>query len=88
MQCYVSHTAMDIKKPIRALKGFQRIHLKAGESRKITFVLTPEDLSIVNESGQLYQPSGGIEITIGGGQQSKQPINSQNGVLTFIDIYN
>jgi beta-glucosidase len=77
VQCYVSHKTKNIKKPIRALKGFQRIHLKAGESRKITFVLTPEDLSIVNESGQLYQPSGMVDISIGGGQPDADTIKKQ-----------
>jgi len=77
VQCYITHTARDIKKPIRALKGFQRIFLKAGESKEISFILTPEDLSIVNESGKLYQPSGSVNINIGGGQPDDKSIKNQ-----------
>jgi beta-glucosidase len=77
VQCYVSHTTKDVKKPIRALKGFQRIFLKAGETKEITFTLTPEDLSIVNESGEMYQPSGAVDISIGGGQPDADSIKKQ-----------
>jgi len=77
VQCYVSHTARDIKKPIRALKGFQRIYLKAGETKEISFTLSPEDLSIVNESGEMYQPSGTVDISIGGGQPDADSIKKQ-----------
>lgn len=68
VQCYVSHHAAAFKKPIRALKGFQRIFLKAGEHKKIQFTLTPEELSIVSEDGSMFVPKGTVTISIGGGQ--------------------
>ncbi len=71
VQVYVSMQDMTIKSPIRALKGFQRIFLKAGESKMVRFQLTPQDLSIVNEKGLLYQPKGKILISVGGGQPEK-----------------
>jgi beta-glucosidase len=43
--------------PIRSLRGFQRIHLRAGESREVTFTLGPEDL-----------PKSAVEVSVGGGQ--------------------
>jgi beta-glucosidase len=43
--------------PIRSLRGFQRIHLRAGESREVTFVLAGEDV-----------PGAGVDISVGGGQ--------------------
>jgi beta-glucosidase len=39
--------------------------------------LTPEDLSIVNESGEMYQPSGNVNISIGGGQPDADSIKKQ-----------
>ncbi len=68
VQCYVSHNADAFKKPIRALKGFQRIFLKAGESRQVYFTLTQEELSIVSEEGGLFVPKGPVTISFGGGQ--------------------
>jgi beta-glucosidase len=43
--------------PIRSLRGFQRIHLKAGESREVSFVLGPDEL-----------PKSAVEVSVGGGQ--------------------
>jgi beta-glucosidase len=43
--------------PIRSLRGFQRVHLKAGESRVVTFVVPTADL-----------PAARVEISVGGGQ--------------------
>jgi len=69
VQLYLSHEYIKGRTPLRALKGFQRIHLKAGESRLVTFTLTPAQLSLVSEEGgQLYQPDDQITISIGGGQ--------------------
>ena len=43
--------------PIRSLRGFQRIHLRAGESREVMFTLAAEDV-----------PKAKVEISVGGGQ--------------------
>ncbi len=68
-QLYIAHPNTKGKAPIRALKGFQRHFLKAGQTIQVSFTLTPEDLSLVNEAnGQLYQPKGKISISVGGGQ--------------------
>ncbi|HSK12435.1 MAG TPA: glycoside hydrolase family 3 C-terminal domain-containing protein [Phnomibacter sp.] len=68
VQCYVSFPGSQGKGPIRALKGFQRIHLKKGESREVKFDLTTDDLSLVDEHGNSYRPKGDIVVSIGGGQ--------------------
>ena len=43
--------------PIRNLRGFQRIHLRAGEKREVSFALGAEDL-----------PESTVDISVGGGQ--------------------
>lgn len=68
VQLYVTHQNIKANSPQRALKGFKRIALKAGESKLISFTLTPEQLSLVGEDGKEYQPKGNIMISIGGGQ--------------------
>jgi len=54
--------------PIRALRGFQRIHLAAGESRHVEFNLQPRDLSMVNEAGDRLVAAGAYRVSVGGGQ--------------------
>jgi beta-glucosidase len=50
------------------MKGFQRISLKAGESKIVSFTLTPGQLSLVSEDGKMMEPKGKVVISIGGGQ--------------------
>jgi len=54
--------------PIRALRGFQRIHLRPGESQKLHFELKDRDLSVVTESGQPIIAQGQYSLSVGGGQ--------------------
>ena len=54
--------------PLCALKGFQRISLKKGESKTVSFVLLPEDLALVASNGILREKAGEADIYIGGGQ--------------------
>ncbi len=54
--------------PIRALRGFERIHLTRGGSRTVEFTLNPRDLSMVTESGDIIVAPGRYEVSIGGGQ--------------------
>lgn len=68
IQLYVSHDGVGELAPLKALKGFQRISLKKGESREVSFILTGNDLSLVDEKGNTYQPKGRVSISIGGGQ--------------------
>jgi len=54
--------------PIRALRGFQRVHLDPGQSERVHFDLKPRDLSMVTEAGQPIIPEGKYSVSIGGGQ--------------------
>ncbi len=54
--------------PLRALRGFQRIHLAPGASRIVRFHLKPRALSMVTEAGDIVVPPGTYGISIGGGQ--------------------
>jgi beta-glucosidase len=54
--------------PLRALRGFSRVHLEAGELRHVKLALQPRDLSYVNEAGDRMVAAGDYVITTGGGQ--------------------
>ena len=54
--------------PIRALRGFQRLHLEPGASQKVDFHLNSRDLSMVTDKGNIIVPQGKYKVSIGGGQ--------------------
>jgi len=54
--------------PLRALRGFKRVHLKPGESQKVQFELKDRDLSMVNDAGEPIIAEGKYSVSIGGGQ--------------------
>jgi beta-glucosidase len=54
--------------PIRALRGFQRVHLEAGASQKVEFHLSRRDLSMVTDLGDIIVPQGKYTLSVGGGQ--------------------
>jgi beta-glucosidase len=54
--------------PLRALRGFKRVHLKQGESQKVSLELKDRDLSMVSEAGDPIISEGKYSVSIGGGQ--------------------
>jgi beta-glucosidase len=54
--------------PLRALRGFQRVHLDAGTSQTLHFHLHPRDLSMVTEAGDPIVAEGQYKVSVGGGQ--------------------
>ncbi|WP_157136944.1 glycoside hydrolase family 3 C-terminal domain-containing protein [Sphingomonas sp. PAMC 26617] len=54
--------------PIRSLKGYQRVHLAAGETKTLTFALEPRDLALANAAGAMAVTKATYQIWVGGGQ--------------------
>ncbi|MGD0857727.1 MAG: glycoside hydrolase family 3 C-terminal domain-containing protein [Terracidiphilus sp.] len=54
--------------PLRALRGFKRVHLNPGESQRVRFELKDRDLSMVSEAGEPIVADGAYTVSIGGGQ--------------------
>jgi beta-glucosidase len=54
--------------PLKALRGFQRVHLEPGASQKVRFELQPRDLSMVTEAGEPIVAEGQYSLSVGGGQ--------------------
>jgi beta-glucosidase len=54
--------------PLIALRGFERIHLEPGESRRVAFQLSPRDLSMVSKGGDPILAEGSYTVFVGGGQ--------------------
>ncbi len=54
--------------PLKALRAFKRVHVKAGEQQHVKLTLSPRDLSYVNDAGDRFVSTGDYLITVGGGQ--------------------
>ena len=54
--------------PLKALRGFQRVHLDSGASQKVHFELKNRDLGMVTEDGHPIIAGGDYTLSIGGGQ--------------------
>jgi beta-glucosidase len=64
VQLYIRDLVGDITRPIRELKGFQRIRLKPGEIKTVHFNLTADDLTFHNQMMQLVSEPGMFDIWI------------------------
>jgi beta-glucosidase len=65
-QLYIRDLVGSITRPVKELKGFQKITLNAGESRQVSFDITPEDLKFYNNELKYDWESGDFVIMIGG----------------------
>ena len=65
VQLYIQDQAASVARPVKELKGFQRVHLKAGETRKVTFLITREQLEYYNAEGQRVLEPGTFDVMIG-----------------------
>ncbi len=67
VQFYLSFP--DVKgAPLRALRGFERVHLAPGASQKVRFELKGRDLSMVTAAGEPIIAEGRYKVSVGGGQ--------------------
>lgn len=68
VQLYISNDTAPIHLPIRELKGFERIHLKPGEVKNVSFTLKPYHLSHITEDGKRILEPGKFTVSVGGCQ--------------------
>ncbi len=66
VQLYIRDMVGSITRPVKELKGFQKIYLKAGETKNVSFTLTPDDLKFYNSDLEYDWEPGEFEIMIGG----------------------
>lgn len=66
VQLYIRDVVGSTTRPVKELKGFQKIDLKAGESKTITFNITPNDLKFYNYDLKYDWEPGEFQIMIGG----------------------
>ena len=65
-QCYVRDIVAGAARPVRELKGFERILLDVGETKTIMFKLGPEELSYLDDNGNEVLEPGRFQVWVGG----------------------
>jgi beta-glucosidase len=66
VQLYIRDVVGSVTRPVKELKGFQKIELKAGESKTVSFAITPNDLKFYNYDLKYDWEPGDFVIMIGG----------------------
>ena len=72
VQLYVRDVVGSSTRPVRELKGFQKVLLKKGESRTLTFHLTVEDLKFYNDALQFVAEPGEFQVFVGNNSRDVQ----------------
>jgi CARDB. len=70
VQLYIHDLVGSITRPVKELKGFERINLRAGESRKVTFTITPDMLRFYNYDLKHVAEPGDFDVMIGTNSQN------------------
>lgn len=65
VQLYIRDLVGSVTRPVKELKGFQKIELNAGETKTVSFKITPEDLKFYNGDLKYDWEPGEFEIMIG-----------------------
>jgi beta-glucosidase len=65
VQLYLNDKVSSVTTYTQVLRGFDRIHLKSGETRELKFVLTPQDLGLWNKHNEFVVEPGSFEVRIG-----------------------
>ncbi|HQT92529.1 MAG TPA: fibronectin type III-like domain-contianing protein, partial [Candidatus Kryptobacter bacterium] len=65
-QLYIRQRCASVTRPVEQLAGFRKVELAPGETKTVSFILTPFDISFINAKMQRVVESGGLDVMIGG----------------------
>lgn len=71
LQLYLHDKAASVVRPVKKLKGFQKITLQPGEEKKVTFAITEEMLRFLTEDGVWASEPGAFDLYIGGASNTE-----------------
>lgn len=66
VQLYIRDLFGSVVRPVKELKGFQKLFLKKGESKTVEFFITSEDLRFYNDKLQYVYEPGDFKVFVGG----------------------
>lgn len=80
VQMYFTDVAASVPVPIRSLIGFDRIALRPGEKRTVTFTIAPRQMSLIDDNGKRIIEPGEFLVSAGGGQPGPKTISGKFSV--------
>ena len=75
VQLYIRDMVGSVTRPVKELKGFQKIVLKKGESRQVSFTIDEEKLKFWNSDLKHVSEPGAFKVFIGGSSDKVQEAN-------------
>jgi beta-glucosidase len=66
VQLYIQDVTASIVRPVKELKGFKKIMLKAGEKTIVSFKISPNDLAFFDHEGKFIIEKGKFNVFVGG----------------------
>lgn len=73
VQLYIRDLVGKLVRPVRQLKGFEKITLAPGETRKVTFTLGADDLAYTDNNSQVVVEPGDFQVWVAPDAQSGEP---------------
>ncbi len=80
VQLYIHDVAASVTRPVKELKGFQKVLLKAGEKRTLEFTLTPKELTFLDRNLKPTIETGEFQVFVG--------TSSDGGLQTSFEVVN
>ncbi len=88
VQLYLSPVNINASLPLYSLKGFQRIHLKAGETKTVSFLLPADAFALANEKGEMVVHEGQYNISVAGSLPGKRSemLGAAKALQTMVSV--
>jgi len=87
-QCYLRDCVASLARPVRELRGFERVPLEAGECKTVSFRLGPEELSFCDDHGNEVLEPGRFQVWVGTDSQAELTaefeLSPTTGLITAI----
>jgi len=77
VQLYIHDVVGSVTRPVKELKGFQKINLKAGETKTVSFTLGMKDLSFYNADLKFVTEPGKFDVYVGGDSKNVKAASFQ-----------
>jgi len=81
VQLYIRDEVSSVTRPIKELKDFRRIHLEAGQTKTVQFVITPDKLSFLNEDMRRVVEPGTFTVMVGPSSASEKLVTTKLEVI-------
>jgi beta-glucosidase len=81
VQLYIRDVAASRTRPVKELKGFQRVSLKPGEKRQLTFTLTPAELGFYNQDMHFVVEPGVFNVMVGNSSADPKELHANFEVV-------